>query len=108
MEWHKTLNFAKIAHGMIKSDTFSQNLQHLIPKDIVSKFTLLEYFKNYFDIDIKINEINSDKSVNRTLNTENIEFNNLLWMNAGYDHVPTIEENIKELAESDISKGILS
>ena len=25
-----TLNFAKIAHGMIKSDTFSQNLQHLI------------------------------------------------------------------------------
>ena len=50
-----TLNFAKIAHGMIKSDTFSQNLQHLIPKDIVSKFTLLEYFKNYFDIDIKIN-----------------------------------------------------
>ena len=103
-----TLNFAKIAHGMIKSDTFSQNLQHLIPKDIVSKFTLLEYFKNYFDIDIKINEINSDKSVNRTLNTENIEFNNLLWMNAGYDHVPTIEENIKELAESDISKGILS
>ena len=55
-----------------------------------------------------LNEINSDKSVNRTLNTENIEFNNLLWMNAGYDHVPTIEENIKELAESDISKGILS
>ena len=39
---------------------------------------------------------------------KNIEFNNLLWMNAGYDHVPTIEENIKELAESDISKGILS
>ena len=29
-------------------------------------------------------------------------------MNAGYDNVPTIEENIKELAESDISKGILS
>ena len=44
----------------------------------------------------------------QSLNTENIEFNNLLWMNAGYDHVPTIEENIKELAESDISKGILS
>ena len=61
-----------------------------------------------FKMFLKINEINSDKSVNRTLNTENIEFNNLLWMNAGYDHVPTIEENIKELAESDISKGILS
>ena len=29
-------------------------------------------------------------------------------MNKSYDHVPTIEENIKELAESDISKGILS
>ena len=73
----------------------------LVHRDNVGK-QWVKTFKNYFDIDIEINEINSDNSVNRTLNTENIEFNNLLWMNAGYDHVTTIEENIKELAESDI------
>ena len=48
------------------------------------------------------------KSVNRTLMTDNEEGNINLWMDAGYSNVPTVEENIKELSESNITKGILN
>ena len=31
-----------------------------------------------------------------------------LWKDAGYSSVPSIEENIKELSESHLTKGILN
>jgi dTDP-4-dehydrorhamnose reductase len=103
-----TLNFAKIAHGMIKNNNFEFHIQHIVPKDQVSKYNLLKYFKKYFDVDVEIEKINSSESVNRTLMTDNEEGNINLWMNAGYSEVPTVEENIKELSESNITKGILN
>ena len=102
-----TLNFAKIVDGMIKNNNFNNHLQHVIPKDEVSKYELLLYFKKYFNIDVIIEESNSSNSVNRTLRTYNHDKNIALWKNAGYKSVPSIEENIKELSESDITKGIL-
>ena len=103
-----TLNFAKIAHGMIKNNNFKFHTQHVVPKDQVSKYSLLKYFKKYFDVHIEIEKTNSAKSVNRTLMTDNEEGNINLWMDAGYSDVPTVEENIKELSESNITKGILN
>jgi dTDP-4-dehydrorhamnose reductase len=103
-----TLNFAKIAHGMIKNNNFKFHTQHVVPKDQVSKYSLLKYFKKYFDVHVEIEKTNSAKSVNRTLMTDNEEGNINLWMDAGYSDVPTVEENIKELSESNITKGILN
>ena len=78
------------------------------PKDEVSKYELLLYFKNYFNVDVLIEESKSSNSVNRTLKTQNQDNNLKLWRDAGYKSVPTIEENIKELSESDFTKGILN
>ncbi len=103
-----TLNFAKIVHGMIKNNNFKYNIQHMIPKDEVSKYDLLQYFKKYFDVNVEIQKTNSTNSVNRTLVTENEEGNINLWLDAGYSEVPTVEENIKELSESNITLGILN
>ena len=103
-----TLNFAKIVHGMIKNNNFDTYIQHVIPKDQVSKYELLLYFKKYFNIDLAIEESTSSNSVNRTLKTKNQDKNIKLWRDAGYKSVPSIEENIKELSESDITKGILN
>jgi len=103
-----TLNFAKIVHGMIMSNKFISNLQHIIPKDQVSKYDLLLYFKNYFNSDVNIERVESNNPVNRTLSTINPEFNQQLWSMAGYSSVPNIEENIKELAESNLTKSILN
>ena len=103
-----TLNFAKIVHGMIKTNNFKNNLQHVVPKDKVSKYDLLVYFKKFFSTDVKIEKFSSENSVNRTLKTENEDANKRLWMDAGYENIPTIEENIKELSESNLTKGILN
>jgi len=103
-----TLNFAKIAHGMIENNNFKFHIQHIVPKDQVSKYNLLKYFKKYFDVDVEIEKTNSTESVNRTLMTNNEEGNKNLWINAGYSDIPTVEENIKELSESNITKGILN
>ena len=103
-----TLNFAKIVDGMIKNNNFNTYTQHVLPRDEVSKYELLLYFKNYFNVDVVIEESNSSNSVNRTLKTQNQDNNIKLWRDAGYESVPTIEENIKELSESDLTKGILN
>ena len=57
---------------------------------------------------MKVEKINSENSVNRTLKTENEDANKKLWLDAGYENIPTIEENIKELSESSLTKGILN
>ena len=103
-----TLNFAKIVHGIIKTNNFKNNIQHVVPKDEVSKYDLLLYFNKFFGVDVKIEKINSEHSVNRTLKTENEDANKTLWIDAGYEDIPTIEENIKELSESNLTKGILN
>ena len=46
----------------------------------VSKYELLLYFKNYFNVDVVIEESNSSNSVNRTLKTQNQDNNIKLWM----------------------------
>ena len=103
-----TLNFAKIVHGMIKSSKFINNLQHITPQDEVSKYDLLLYFNKYFQANVTIVSVDSNNPVNRTLATINPELNQQLWNIAGYRSVPTIEENIKELAESNVTKSILN
>lgn len=103
-----TLNFAKIVHGMIKSSKFINNLQHITPQDEVSKYDLLLYFNKYFQANVTIESVDSKNPVNRTLATINPELNQQLWNMAGYRSVPTIEENIKELAESNVTKSILN
>jgi dTDP-4-dehydrorhamnose reductase len=103
-----TLNFAKIVHGMIKSSKFINNLQHITPQDEVSKYDLLLYFNKYFQANVTIESVDSNNPVNRTLSTINPELNQQLWNIAGYRSVPTIEENIKELAESNVTKSILN
>jgi dTDP-4-dehydrorhamnose reductase len=103
-----TLNFAKIVHGMIKNNNFNIHTQHVVPKDEVSKYDLLIYFKKYFEVDVIIEKSNSSNSVNRSLKTNNQDENIKLWKDAGYSSVPSIEENIKELSESHLTKGILN
>ena len=93
---------------MIKNNNFKNKINHIIPKDKVSKFELLNYFKIYFDVDVQINETSSKQIVDRTLNTLNISDNLKLWNDAGYEFIPTIEENIKELSESNITRAILN
>jgi dTDP-4-dehydrorhamnose reductase len=103
-----TLNFAKIVLGIINNESYDISLQHLIPKDIVTKYELLIYFKKYFNLNVDVEKTDSGIYIDRTLSTINKHKNSILWNNAGYQNVPTIEENIYELSKSKITQGILS
>tara|TARA_X000000368_G_scaffold416460_1_gene410430 strand:- start:2578 stop:3489 length:912 start_codon:yes stop_codon:yes gene_type:complete len=102
-----TLNFAKVIHGLILNQSYSTGLQHLITSDKVTKADLLRFFKIYFDKEIKINEVNAENIIDRTLNTINNKNNEQLWLDAGYNKVPSVEENIAELSESEFTKMII-
>ena len=103
-----TLNFSKVVEGMIKNQNFSFKTQHLIPKNTISKAQLLEELKKHFNKDININHMNSSTFINRTLLTKKVEKNEELWKMAGYKSTPSIEENIEELANSEIVNRILN
>ena len=103
-----TLNFAKVINGLIINESNFFKLQHLIPSNTVTKSELLSLFKINFKSSIQINEVDASEVINRTLKTNNPENNESLWINAGYKKIPTIQENISELARSNFTKAILN
>ena len=108
-EWNgiTTLNFAKIVLGITKNEQTQIKLQHLVPSDKVNKYELLNLFKEYFTKDIEINNVLSDNKVDRTLKTLDPKANQELWALGGYKEIPSIRDNISELAEYEGTKKIL-
>ena len=102
-----TLNFAKVVEGFILSNEFNFKTQHLIPKNTITKANLLEEFKKHFNKDVVINHIDAEEIIDRTLLTINEQVNENLWKRAGYSSIPTVEENIEELANSEITHKIM-
>ena len=93
-----TLAFAKMINGVINSGVKLPNLHHWVPANKVSKFELLNIFKNaYGRGDVEILSERANKDVNRELKTLNPPLNNVLWGLAGYRNVPNIEELIADL-----------
>ena len=102
-----TLNFSRVVEGIIMNDDIDFKVQHLIPENTITKANLLELFKEQFKKNIKINHIDADVVIDRTLNTHSPKLNQDLWTAGGYPTIPTIEENIKELANSELTKKIM-
>jgi len=102
-----TLNFSKIVHGIVEGKHDVGLIQHLIPSDVVTKYELLNMFSKHFKKTIKINKIDAENVIDRTLNTVDSNKNDILWKLGGYTEVQTIEENIIELSNYHYSKELL-
>jgi dTDP-4-dehydrorhamnose reductase len=99
-----THHFGLIAKGMIEGDVTESGTHHILPGDIVTKAELLRIFARvYGREDISINPIVSPQKIDRTLNTENLEFSNHIWKIAGYDKAPTISEMVEEQKEFNLN-----
>lgn len=95
-----TLQFGKVCLGIIKNGSAPKNLQHLVPADRVNKFELLKLLSTSFGRpDIKVREFVAKDKIDRTLLTNDNEYNEKIWNLAGYNQAPTIEEMIKECSE---------
>ncbi len=90
--------FGKIVLGIVSNDLFRAGVQHLVPADRVSKDQLvrleLEALGRH---DVRVTSTTSQKPVNRTLSTENPEFNMTLFSAAGYSALPTISQMVDEI-----------
>jgi dTDP-4-dehydrorhamnose reductase len=95
-----TYHFAKICLGVIKNKLSLPHIQHVVPKDALTKDDLLNCFARcYQRKDIVINPVLAATEVNRTLGTSNSEMNYRLWGAAGYDRPPSIAEMVAEMAK---------
>ena len=92
-----TLHFAKLCEGIIKNDFETGFSQHIVPADWVTKYRLLKYINEIYGKNIKITLGYDQLKVNRILDTNNRDRNNLLWKMAGYKTPPTIREMVREL-----------
>ncbi len=94
-----TLHFAKLCAGVIQDQIALPHLQHIVPNGFVSKAQMLhEFAAAYHRSDVKINEVNAPKVIDRTLSSENGALNHQLWRAAGYQVPPTVPEMIAEVA----------
>jgi dTDP-4-dehydrorhamnose reductase len=94
-----TLAFAKIVSGIITS-SFSPGTFHVIPKSPLTKYELVnEIAINFGRHDLLVKKTNSENPIDRSLSTSFPDFNLSLWRSAGYNHLPKIQDLIKELKE---------
>jgi len=95
-----TLHFSQIISGIIKSGTFKPGITHLVPKDIVSKYELINLISSHFGrTDLQVSQFEAETPINRSLITINPDQNLQLWSNGGYNEVPTIAEMVSTYAK---------
>ena len=87
--------FGMLSAGIIRNNLAPVGGVHLIPKDKVSKFELVNMIKNELGrSDIEVKEFESNVVIDRTLSTNRQDLNSRLWASAGFENPPTISEMV--------------
>jgi dTDP-4-dehydrorhamnose reductase len=95
-----TLHFSQIISGVIKSGAYKPGILHLVPRDIVSKFELINLISSEFGrSDLQISQFEAEIPINRSLITINPERNRQLWRQGGYNEIPTISGMVSTYAK---------
>lgn len=88
--------FGKLSAGIIKNNLAPVGGIHLIPKNKVSKFELVNIIKDELGRnDITVKEFEANVVIDRTLSTNQVDLNSRLWRIAGFQNPPTISEMVK-------------
>jgi dTDP-4-dehydrorhamnose reductase len=81
----------------VKSGSFRAGVQHLVPADVQTQDQLVRTVLNELSrSDVQVESGLSDHPIDRTLSTENAEFNAQLFRMAGYEQLPTIRQMVHE------------
>ena len=93
-----SVEYGRIIAGIISEDLFTPGVHHIVPNGSVNKNELVHLIAaNAGRTDLKINPVDSGKSVDRTLITNNQDFNAKLWAAAGRATVPSVAELVAEI-----------
>lgn len=91
-------HFGIIARAIIENNLWVAGVQHILPKDSVTKAELVQLIADHLGRrDIKVELGNGPDSIDRTLSSEHKQYNRLVWFHAGYPDVPTIAQLVGEI-----------
>ncbi len=91
-------HFGKLVRGIVQTETFSAGVHHVIPQDEVTKCELVTLIAQHAKrTDIQILPGFASQYIDRTLVTNNPDFNRRLWSIAGYPTPPTIADLVAEI-----------
>jgi dTDP-4-dehydrorhamnose reductase len=90
----------QIIDGLIRNKSFAAGTQHLVPNNKLSKFELIKLISGFIpERHLVIKEVETDIAVDRSLATLNNSRNKAIWVDAGYDQVPSIQDMLREYME---------
>lgn len=90
--------FGRIVTGVVKQNLFTPGVQHLIPRDKVTKDQLVRLeLDSLTRTDVNVSSVEAPTIIDRTLSTNNVEANLRLFAAAGYLNLPTIAEMVENL-----------
>jgi dTDP-4-dehydrorhamnose reductase len=90
--------FGRIVTGAVRQNLFIPGVQHLVPRDKVTKDQLVRLeLDSLTRTDVGVSSVEAKSSVDRTLSTGNVEANLRLFAAAGYLNLPTIAEMVENL-----------
>ena len=93
-----TLALVQITYAIITKKLFKPGLFHIVPKNRISKYSLLKLLNNkYFGGKKSIKAIKHKHTINRTLATKNSSFNRKLWKLSSHGEIKSIPQMIKEM-----------
>ena len=92
-----SLAFGKVVSGIIKEDLFKSGVQHLVPTNQVTKDELVRLELAALGRgDVQVTSKKGEHPIDRTLRTNGHDFNEQLFLAAGYEKIPTIQEMVLE------------
>ena len=90
--------FAELLFTIIEKNIRIPNFFHLVPKDKVNKYVLLNYLKDHFQFgNLNVIKKNSNMKINRVLSTKNEKLNNTIWNKSKYKKKLTIKEIVSTI-----------
>lgn len=90
--------FGKVVAALVRTNTFTPGIQHLVPRDSVTKSELVQMVLGALGRnDVEVVPTAAEYPVNRTLSTVQSEANSGCFALAGYSNVPTIEQMVTEM-----------
>ena len=93
---------AKLFVGIISNQAFVPGVQHWLPQDSVSKFELLQLFREYLEgRGAHVKQAQAPHTVDRTLSTLTPTKSDEYWRLAGYSGAPSIEKLVGEMVAKD-------
>ena len=89
--------FGRIVSGIVRSESFRSGVQHLVPADLQTKDQLVRtVLEELSKTDVQVESGLATYPVDRTLSTDQADFNAELFRLAGYEQLPTIRQMVHE------------